>query len=87
MSEEKFIAQSICRTLSELKVEHAPSSIDQLSGMLWHQKVSSAQVVSPDATVKAVTTYSIMRSFGIVEGKSSKYRARIVALGKYIPVS
>jgi hypothetical protein len=34
-SEEKFIAQSICKTKSELKVEQAPSSVDQLSGMLW----------------------------------------------------
>jgi hypothetical protein len=34
-SDEKFIAQSICKTKSELKVEQAPSSVDQLSGMLW----------------------------------------------------
>lgn len=44
-------------------------------------------VVSPDAIVNAVTMYSIMRSFGMVVGKSSKYNASIVALGKYIPVS
>lgn len=49
--------------------------------------MSRVQVVRPDATVKAVTTYSIFRSVGIVLGKSSKYKARIVALGKYIPVS
>lgn len=86
-SEEKFSAQSICKTNSELKVEQAPSSVDQLSGILWHQNVSTQHVVTPAAAVKAVTMYSISRSFGIVEGKSSKYRARMVALGKYIPVS
>lgn len=41
----------------------------------------------PDAAVKAVTRYSIFRSLGMVLGKSSKYKARIVAFGKYIPVS
>lgn len=45
------------------------------------------QVVRPDAAVKAVTMYSIFRSVGIVLGKSSKYKARMVNLGKYIPVS
>lgn len=49
--------------------------------------MSSPQVVSPDATVKAVTMYSMIRSFGIVVGNSSKYKESIVALGKYIPVS
>ena len=49
--------------------------------------MSSEQVVSPDASVKAVTMYSIIRSFGMVVGNSSKYKERIVALGKYIPVS
>ena len=86
-SEEKFNAQSICKTNSELKVEQAPSSVDQLSGMLWHQKVSTQHVATPAAAVKAVTMYSISRSFGIVEGNNSKYKARMVALGKYIPVS
>lgn len=32
-SDEKFIAQSICNTKSELNTEQAPSSVDQLSGM------------------------------------------------------
>ena len=32
-SDEKFIAQSICSTKSELNTEQAPSSVDQLSGM------------------------------------------------------
>jgi hypothetical protein len=49
--------------------------------------VSRVQVARPDAAVKAVTMYSIFRSVGMVWGKSSKYKARIVALGKYIPVS
>ena len=49
--------------------------------------MSRVQVASPDAAVKAVTIYSIFRSVGIVFGKSSKYKARIVNLGKYIPVS
>lgn len=30
-SDEKFIAQSICKTRSELKDEHFPGSNDQLS--------------------------------------------------------
>lgn len=32
-SDEKFIAQSICNTKSELNTEQAPSSVDQLSGI------------------------------------------------------
>ena len=32
-SEEKFIAQSICNTKSELNTEQDPSSVDQLSGI------------------------------------------------------
>lgn len=45
------------------------------------------QVVRPDAAVNAVTRYSIFLSVGMVLGNSSKYKARIVNLGKYIPVS
>jgi len=44
-------------------------------------------VARPEAAVKAVTRYSIFRSVGMVLGNSSKYKARIVNLGKYIPVS
>jgi hypothetical protein len=43
--------------------------------------------VRPEATVKAVTRYSIVRNVGMVVGNKSKYNARMVALGKYIPVS
>ena len=44
-------------------------------------------MASPEAAVKAVTRYSIFRSVGMVLGNNSKYKARIVNLGKYIPVS
>jgi hypothetical protein len=84
-SEEKFIAQSICRTRSELKEEHLPGSIDQLSVTFLHQSVMSPRVVQLHMTVKAVVMYSDIRNFGMVLGKSSKYKARMVNLGKYIP--
>lgn len=83
-----FIAQSTCKTKRELKDEQAPSSKDQLSEILGAQnRVSRPQVVRPHVAVKAVTAYSDFRRFGMLEGKSSKYKERIVALGKYIPVS
>lgn len=85
MSEVKFIAQSTCRTRSELKEEHFPGSVDQLSVTFLQKSVMSPKVVQLHMTVKAVVMYSDIRSFGIVLGKSSKYRARIVNLGKYIP--
>ena len=84
-SEEKFITQSICSTRSELKEEHFPGSVDQLSVTFLQKSVMRPRVVQLHMTVKAVVMYSDIRSFGMVLGKSSKYKARMVNLGKYIP--
>ena len=80
-SEEKFIAQSICKTRRELKEEHFPGSVDQLSVTFLQKRVMSPRVVKLHATVKAVVMYSDIRSFGMVLGNSSKYKARMVNLG------
>ena len=84
-SEEKFITQSICSTRSELKEEHFPGSVDQLSVTFLQKSVMRPRVVQLHMTVKAVVMYRDIRSFGMVLGKSSKYKARMVNLGKYIP--
>jgi hypothetical protein len=42
-------------------------------------------VVRLHMTVKAVAMYSDIRNFGMVFGKSWKYKARMVNFGKYIP--
>jgi hypothetical protein len=80
-SEEKFIAQSICKTRRELKEEHFTGSVDQLSVTFLQKRVISPRVVKLHATVKAVVMYSDIRSLGMVLGKSSKYKARIVNFG------
>ena len=55
-SDVKFKAQSICRTRRELKVEHAPSSSDQLLAIFGaHHKVSNRQVLIAHASTNAVT--------------------------------
>jgi hypothetical protein len=53
--------------------------------MFLQKSVMRPRVVQLHMTVKAVVMYKDIRSLGIVLGKSSKYKARMVNLGKYIP--
>jgi hypothetical protein len=73
ISEKQFIAQSIWSTSSELNVEHAPSSVDQLLATFGaHHRVSIKKVQTAHAATNPVTTYNDIRSRGIVFGMSLK---------------